>query len=309
MKVLVTCPPMLRSIDKFRSRFEEKGIELVLPEVVQTLTVPELLELVPTVDGWIIGDDPAKREVFEAGVKGNLKAAVKWGVGVDNVDFEACKDLGIPITNTPGMFGGEVADVAISLMLGLTRHTFFIDRSIREGKWLKPAGMSLDNKTVAVVGLGDIGKNTAKRLNGFGVKINGYDPYVKSYDTSYINLVPFPERLEEADIVILTSALTKETHHLINESTINQMKDGILIVNVSRGPLIDEPALVTALKSGKVAGAGLDVFEQEPATLTNPLIGLDNCVFGSHNGSNTREGVVRASEQAIQYMFEFLKIA
>ena len=103
MKVLVTCPPMLKQIDLFRSIFEEKGIELLTPNVVQTLTEEELMEILPTVDGWIIGDDPATERVFTAGKNGKLKAAVKWGVGVDNVDFNACKKLGIPIINTPNI--------------------------------------------------------------------------------------------------------------------------------------------------------------------------------------------------------------
>jgi len=121
MKVLVTCPPMLGMIDAFQSIFDSHGIELTAPQVVQTLSVSQLKELVPQHDGWIIGDDPATREVFTAGKAGRLKAAVKWGIGVDNVDFSACRDLGIPITNTPNMFGGEVADVAVGYVWALAK--------------------------------------------------------------------------------------------------------------------------------------------------------------------------------------------
>lgn len=308
MKVLVTCPPMLRAIDKFRKSFEEKGIELILPEVVQTLTVEELKELVPTVDGWIIGDDPAKKEVFEAGKAGKLRAAVKWGVGVDNVDFEACKDLGIRITNTPRMFGNEVADVAISLMLGVIRSTFFIDRKVRVGEWVKPSGRSLMDKVVGVVGLGDIGQAVVRRLKGFDVRIIGYDPYAKVNSLQIEAIETFPDRVGDLDILIITCALTPETFHLINEQVLSTLKDGVYIVNVSRGPLIDEKALLLALESGKVAGAGLDVFEDEPPSPDYSLLKLDNCVFGSHNGSNTIEGVIRASHQAIDYLFEFLGV-
>ena len=164
MKILVTCPPMLRMIDSFRPLFEQYGVEISTPNVVQTLSVEELKELVPQHDGWIIGDDPATREVFEAGKVGQLKAAVKWGIGVDNVDFAACKDLGIPIINTPNMFGGEVADIAVGYVIALARETFEIDRGVRAGQWPKPRGISLSGKTVALVGYGDIGKNTARRL-------------------------------------------------------------------------------------------------------------------------------------------------
>ena len=121
----------------------ELGLELVPAVVTQTLSETELIELLPQFDGWIIGDDPATQQVFEAGLRGSLKAAVKWGIGVDNVDFRACEALGIPITNTPGMFGGEVADVAVGYVIALARHTVEIDRSVREGSWPKPRGLSL----------------------------------------------------------------------------------------------------------------------------------------------------------------------
>lgn len=150
MKVLVTCPPMLRMIDEFRPLFLAKGIELTTPNVVQTLSVDELKQLVPQHDGWIIGDDPATRDVFTAGKAGNLKAAVKWGIGVDNVDFAACKELDIPIINTPNMFGGEVADIAVGYVIGLARETFLIDRGVRKGEWLKPAGISLSGKKSSI---------------------------------------------------------------------------------------------------------------------------------------------------------------
>ena len=141
-RVLVTCPPMLGLIDEFRYLFSEKGIDIYCPPVKQTLSVEELQELLPQFDGWIIGDDPANAEVFKAGHQGKLKAAVKWGVGVDNVDFKAAKELGIPITNTPRMFGGEVADVAVGYVIGLARQTFWIDREVRKGNWIKPSGTS-----------------------------------------------------------------------------------------------------------------------------------------------------------------------
>ena len=125
-------------------------IDITTPDVVQTLTVDELIDIVPQHDGWIIGDDPATFEVFEAGKAGQLKVAVKWGIGVDNVDFAACDRLGIPITNTPGMFGAEVADLAMCYILGLARDAFFIDREVRSGNWPKPAGISLGIKLLVL---------------------------------------------------------------------------------------------------------------------------------------------------------------
>ncbi|MEB3258430.1 MAG: phosphoglycerate dehydrogenase, partial [Cyanobacteriota bacterium] len=142
-RVLVTCPPMLGMLEAFKAPAQELGLELVPAEVTQTLSEAELIELLPQFDGWIIGDDPATQQVFEAGQRGLLKAAVKWGIGVDNVDFKACEALEIPIINTPGMFGGEVADVAVGYAIALARHTVEIDRGVREGHWPKPRGLSL----------------------------------------------------------------------------------------------------------------------------------------------------------------------
>jgi len=310
MKVLVTCPPMLRQIHEFRSIFEEKGIELLTPDVVQTLSEEELMEILPNVDGWIIGDDPATEQVFATGKKGKLRAAVKWGVGVDNVDFKACKKLGIPIMNTPNMFGAEVAGIAVNLVLGLARQTFLIDRGVREGKWLKPAGISLTGRTVALIGFGDIGKAAAKRLHAFDLKINVYDPFAEKTeeDEAKYEFLTWPERLETADFVVITCALNENTRHMINAKTLAQMKEEVRIVNVSRGPVIDEKALIAALKSGKVHSAGLDVFEEEPLPMNSELRNFERNIFGTHNGSNTIDGVRRASHQAIAYMFEFLKV-
>lgn len=311
MRVLVTCPPMLRRIDEFRELFSIRGIELITPNVVQILSEEELLEIVPSVDGWIIGDDPATKKVFEAGKSGKLKAAVKWGVGIDNVDFQACEELNIPISNTPQMFGGEVADLAMAYMLGLARQTYFIDREVRLGNWVKPAGVSISGKTIAVVGLGDIGRATIKRLKGFDVAINAYDPYTKlnEKELGISQVLTFPDKIQDADFIILTCALTESSRHMINMKSLDLMKDGVNIINVARGPLIKEKDLVEALKNGKVNSAALDVFEIEPLDINNELRQFNQCIFGTHNGSNTKEAVSRASLRAIELLFNYLKIA
>ena len=309
-RVLVTCPPMLGLIDEFRHLFSEKGIDIYCPPVKQTLSVEELQELLSQFDGWIIGDDPANAEVFKAGHQGKLKAAVKWGVGVDNVDFKAAKELGIPITNTPRMFGGEVADVAVGYVIGLARQTFWIDREVRKGNWIKPCGTSLAGKTVALVGFGDIGKNTAKRLLAFDLKIISYDPYFQAQDNlNQVESSIWPERIEEADFIVLTCALTPDNYHLLNADIFAKVKPAVKIVNVARGPLIDESALIDALSSGQVHSAALDVFEIEPLPLDSPLRSFEQCIFGSHNGSNTVDAVRRASHQAIALLFDFLGVS
>ena len=307
-KILVTCPPMLRMIDSFRPLFAEAGAEITAPDVVQTLSVEELKELVPLHHGWIIGDDPATREVFSVGKAGLLKAAVKWGIGVDNVDFAACKDLGIPIINTPNMFGGEVADIAMGYVIALARDTFLIDRGVRAGEWPKPRGISLAGKTVALVGFGDIGKNTARRLLAADMKVIAFDPVAPdSPELHKVVRATWPERLEEADFIVMNCALTPSSRHMLNAATLARAKPGVRVVNVGRGPLIDEVALIAALGAGHVHSAALDVFETEPLPMDSPLREHPRCVFGSHNASNTADAVIRTSEQAIARLIGFLR--
>jgi D-3-phosphoglycerate dehydrogenase len=301
---------MLRLIDEFQPVFQAKNIELVTPNVVQTLSENELLGLVPSVEGWIIGDDPATEKVFAAGKAGKLRAAVKWGVGVDNVDFGACRKLGIPVSNTPQMFGEEVGALAVHYVIGLARQTFLIDRGVRDGQWLKPAGISLEGKTVALIGFGDIGKSTARMLHACKMALHVYDPFAakSSEDEKNYRFLDFPEELESADFVVVTCALTPQTKHLVNAAALGKMKDGVRIVNVSRGGIIDESALLAALETGKVHSAALDVFENEPLPMDSPLRGYERCIFGTHNGSNTVDAVRRASQQAIKLMFGFLGV-
>lgn len=310
LQVLVTCPPMLGMIDAFRPLFEGKGVGLTTPEVVQTLPEEELKVLVPRHDGWIIGDDPATRAVFAAGRAGRLRAAVKWGIGTDNVDFAACRELGIPVTNTPGMFGGEVADVAVGYVTALARETFEIDRGVRAGGWPKPRGISLAGRTAAVIGFGDIGRNVATRLAAAGMRIIAYDPAAPGANaTPAIAMARWADRVDEADFVIVTCALTESSRHMINAGTLARMRKGVRIVNVARGPVIDEPALADALRSGQVYSAALDVFEQEPLPMNSPLRSHPRCVFGSHNSSNTVDAVDRTSRIAIDKLFEYLGCA
>jgi len=306
-KVLVTCPPMLKQIDQFREIFSDLDIEITAPNVVQTLSVEELLDIVPKHDGWIIGDDPATSEVFEAGKNGKLKAAVKWGIGIDNVDFSACERLGIPITNTPAMFGAEVADLAMCYVLGLARDAFFIDREVRNGGWPKPAGISLSGKTLGIVGLGDIGRNIAKRAQAHDLNVVGWDPYAKSVP-DYVKLSShFPLGVDSCDFIVFACALTEDNHHLFDESVLKIIKPGVRVINVSRGPLIKESALLEGLANGIITSAALDVFEVEPLDRSNEILNHPKCIVGSHNGSNTIDAVIRASHEAIRLLDTMLK--
>lgn len=309
MKVLVTCPPMLGMKDHFVPILESYGVEAVCPTVVQTLTVEKLVELVPKYDGWIIGDDPATAEVFEAGKAGNLKAAVKWGIGVDNVDFDACQRLGIPIINTPNMFGPEVADVALGYVVALARETFYIDRAIRNGEWPKNRGISLAGKKVGVIGQGDIGYHSAMRLLACGLDVVAWDPGTKEAKDKKITMAQWPDQIEDCDFLVFTCSLNERNHHMLNKEILDKCKDGVRVVNVARGPLINEKDLCDALNKGKAYSAALDVFEEEPLPMDSPLREMPLCIFGSHNGSNTSDAVMKTNERAIERLMEFLNIS
>lgn len=307
MRVLVTCPPMLRLMDDFEPAFTHAKVEAVRAQVVQTLSEEELIAQLPQFDGWIIGDDPASRRVFEAGKAGRLKAAVKWGVGVDNVDFAAARDLGIPIVNTPGVFGAEVADVAMGYVIALARQTFFIDREVRlNNLWPKPAGISLAGKTVALIGFGDIGRHTAKRLLASDMRVIVYDPAYSAHSGLAVENAVWPDRIGEADFLVFTCPLNIHTRGMFSRALLPQIKRGARVINVGRGPVIDEAALIEGLDLGIVHSAALEVFEVEPLPANSPLRAHPLCIFGSHNASNTVDAVRRVSHLAIALLFERL---
>jgi D-3-phosphoglycerate dehydrogenase len=305
-KILVSCPPMIKQKESFNDRFSEFNLTPTYADIVQQFTESELLKIIQDFDGWIVGDDPCTRQVLEHGSKGKLKAIVKWGVGIDNVDFQACKDLGIPAINTPGMFGSEVADMAIGYLINLTRKIVQVHNGVKNGEWIKPIGTSLSGKNVGIVGFGDIGKNIAKRMEVIGLNVFVYDPYAQKIDSNYTHLV-WPDNVQNLDVLILACALNEENKYLIRKQVIDNFKNDIYLVNVSRGKLINQLDLVKALSDGKFAGVALDVYEDEPITLTNQLHEFDRVIFGTHNGSNTSEAVHRTSLLAIEEMRRFLK--
>lgn len=307
MKILVTCPPMIGMIEDLRHLFTMAGAEVRCPNVVQTLSESDLVALVPQFDGWIIGDDPASRRVFEAGKKGKLRAAVKWGIGVDNVDLDAARELGLPITNTPGMFGREVADLAMGYVTALARHTHYIDQKVKHGQWVKPRGISLAERTLGLAGFGDVGRNVAKRALAADMDVVVFDPFFEPADgLEPVTPAQWPERLGDCDFLVLTCALTSSNRHMLNSDSLRKAKRGVRVVNVARGALIDEAALVEALDSGKVDSAALDVFDVEPLAPDSSLRKFERCIFGSHNGSNTTDAVIRASERAIALLLTYL---
>jgi D-3-phosphoglycerate dehydrogenase len=297
---------MLGMQSQFVPLLHKYGVQANCPDVVQVMSEDELIRLLPSFDGWIIGDDPATRRVFEAGRSGKLKAAVKWGVGTDNVDFNACEDLGIPIDNTPGMFGEEVSDVALGYIIGLARETYFVDREVRKGLWPKPRGVSLAGKTIGLVGYGDIGSRAAAKFQMSGMQVIVFDKGRSRAGADGLEFADWPSNLERCDFLVFTCSLNGDNHHMLNEEAFRFVKAGVRIVNVSRGALIDEVALCMALESGHVHSVALDVFEVEPLPADSNLRRQERCVFGSHNASNTADAVERTNCLAIEKLMGFL---
>ena len=297
---------MINQRQSFEEIFQSLGIEPTWAQIVQQYTEQELIQILPQFDGWIVGDDPCTRKVLSAGTKGKLKAIVKWGIGVDNVDFKACDDLNIPVENTPHMFGDEVADLAMSYITNLSRKILDVHNGVRNQEWLKPIGSSLKDKKIGIVGLGNIGINIVKRVQVAGMNVCGYDPFFKNLTENDIQILTWPEKIEELDYLVLACSLTAESKHLINSKVISKFKKGIKVVNVSRGQLINEKDLYDGIKQGIISGAALDVYEIEPLPENSILRELDQLIYGTHNGSNTLEAVQRTSHLAINKISNFL---
>ena len=229
---------------------------------------------------------------------GNLRGIMKYGVGVDSIDLEAATARRIPVVHCPDYGTGTVADQAFALLMALARKTLQIDRGMRKSGWLWPApaflGAELGNKVMGIVGLGRIGSAMAQRALGFGMKVLVHDPYVENDALDFVSL---DELVERADFLSLHCVLTPETRGMISAQRLRRMKRSAIIVNVSRGALIDQHALVEALEKGEIAGAGLDVFVEEPLSADHPLYRFDNVVCSPHFAFYTREALERLERQ------------
>jgi len=307
-RVLVTCRQMQNCIEEFRTAFDERGIEIVLPEVLQQPTEEELIATIADFEGMIAGDDPITARVLEHATR--MRIISKWGVGTDGIDMGAARARGIAVTNTPAVFGDEVADVALGYLVMLTRQLHRIDASVKAGGWLKHEGRSLSGKTAGVAGFGSIGEAVARRALGFGMDVVAHDIAVAAGGPAAglgVELLDRDELFRRSDALVLCCPLTPETYHLVDARTLELLPRGAYLVNVARGPLVDEAALVEALRTGRVEAAALDVFEEEPLPADSALRTFGQCVFGSHNGSNASEGVLRASARAVDNLFAGLE--
>ena len=286
-KVLVADPIAQRGIDELST-----GGQLDVT-VKLGLKPDELLAIIGEFQGLVVrSETKATAKVIEAAT--NLKVIGRAGVGVDNVDVDAATKRGIIVMNTPGGNTISTAEHAFSLMVSTARNIPQADASVKSGKWDRKTfvGVELYNKTLAILGMGRIGTEIARRAIAFGMRVLAYDPYLSASRARSLQ-VELIESLDaiipEADFITMHMPLTGETKYMLNAERLAKTKRGVRIVNCARGGLIDEAALVVALKSGQVAAAALDVFETEPLPADSPLRGLPNLILTPHLGASTAE--------------------
>lgn len=303
--VLISCPLIVDSMDEYSKRLEEHGIEYDIIDVDQQLTEAELLEVIDRYDGVLAGDDEFTRRVFASANR--LRVIAKWGIGTDNIDKGAAEEFGVRVLNTKNAFGNEVADVVIGYAIMLTRQLHHVDKAVRDGEWPSPRGESLAGRTFGVVGVGNIGSSVARRAHAHRLHVLGVDirPFPKDLCNEIdIERVQMGELLARADVVSLNCALTEETEGMIGSDELEAIGEEGYLINTARGELVDQFALVQALREGRLAGAGLDVFEEEPLSESSPLVEMENVILGSHNAQNTHEAVARVNERAVENLIE-----
>jgi D-3-phosphoglycerate dehydrogenase / 2-oxoglutarate reductase len=301
--VLVTAPYFLPVLDRFRARLLAHRVEPRPVPVEQALTEDELLPLVGDVEGMICGDDEVTARVIEAAPR--LRVIAKWGVGVDSIDQEAAARRGVRVCRTPGAFDDPVADSALAYILAFARRTPWLDREVRAGRWAKLPGFSLAESTVGVVGCGSIGRAVARRARSFGAQVMGSDPSRESArlaESEGVRIVRLAELLAASDFVSLHAALDAGSRHLISERELGLMRPSAYLINTARGQLVDEPALCSALSSGTIAGAGLDVFEKEPLPADSPLRRFDSVLLGAHNANSSPAAWERVHESTVSQL-------
>lgn len=307
-RILVSCPLIQEGIDTYREDLEEQGITYDVPEIDQQLTESELLDIIDPYHGVIAGDDEFTREVFAKA--DNLQVISKWGIGVDNIDFEAAADYDVVVHNTPGAFADEVADVVTGYAIMLTRLLHTIDSGVRRGEWPCPRGDSLQTRTFGVLGVGSIGSEVARRAAGHKMDVIGHDVNPLPDDLCEeigIESVAVDELFERSDIVSLNCALTPETENIVDQERLRALGEDGYLINTARGGLVDESALIAALSNDEIAGAALDVYETEPIEPDNPLTKFENVVLGTHNAQNTEEAVEEVNDRAVENLLSELR--
>jgi D-3-phosphoglycerate dehydrogenase len=298
MKVLVCDKTEKECIEQMRAA----GLTV---DVRDDITPEDLPNVLPAYDGMVVRSRTKVRQPL-IDVCPNLKVIVRGGVGLDTIDHEYAKSKGITVMNTPMASSASVAELTIGYMFALARSIYKATSSMKSEKWDKKSfeGDEIGGKTLGLIGVGNIGKEVAKRANALGMTVLAYDPYVK--EAAGIKMVMLDEILTRSDYISLHLPKTKESAGMIGVNQFAKMKNGVRIVNCARGGIIDEAALYEALTNGKVAGAALDVFAEEPPTDWK-LLKLDNVIGSPHIGAATKEAQGRVGAEVAEKLIAFAK--
>lgn len=306
-KIAVTAPYLQLEWEKYKHLLSD--YEIVIPPVFERFEEQDMLRiLTPDVEGIICGDDRITEKVIDNAEK--LKVIVKWGTGIDSINKKYAESRGIPVRNTPDAFITPVTESTIGLMLSIVRRIDENNRKMHQGKWEKIRAFTLYELTTGIIGYGRIGSAVAARLSAFTENVIWHDILTDEElnpDGEFFGKrVALPELLERADIITIHCDLNPTSRHLISEENILRMKDGVIIINTARGPVINEPDLEKYLKTGKIGFAGLDVFETEPLPEASYLRSCDRCILLSHNTNSSPLHWERVHLNSIQMLKEYL---
>ena len=308
--ILLSAPYMLPFKERFIPILDHYRCEVILPEVKERLTEEEILKFAGKFDGTICGDDHYSRTVIEA-CSPRLKVISKWGTGIDSIDSQAASEYGVIVNRTINAFTTPVSDSVIGYILAFARHLPWLDAQVKAGEWKKLPGRALNECVLGVIGVGFIGKEVLRKAHTFGMTLLANDiiPIPEEIITKYsIEVVTLQELLQRADFVSVNCDLNPTSIHLINSDTLQYMKDSAVIINTARGPIVEETALIDALINRRIAGAALDVFEDEPLPADSPLRTMNNVLLAPHNSNSSPAAWERVHWQTLRNLLVGLGI-
>lgn len=308
LRLLVTARSFARYDAEPIDRLKANSIEMIRSKIQGPLNEEGLLKAIDEaghIDAIMVGNDAVTAKVLEKFLPARVVS--RYGVGVDNIDIQAAKALGITVTNTPGTNDRSVADLAMGLVLSCARLMPWHMNSVQKGSWDRKMGYELGGKVLGIIGMGRVGKGLAVRASSFGMKLVGFDKYWDEgfAEANNVTFASIEEILRISDFVSLHIPATPETENIINAESIAAMKTGASLINTARGELIDEKALAEAVKAGKLRAAAVDVTRSEPPA-GSPLIGIDNIMITPHIGANTEEAGKLMSSIAAENVIEVL---
>ena len=299
-RILITWRLLIDNIRLYKKLFEDNKIIFDSLYLKQQAKKKDLIKIIHNYDGIICGDDEIDKQILDKAKK--LKVISKWGTGLDSIDLNYCKKLGIKVYNSPGAFTNNVAQHALGLMFALSRNVVLNNNDIKKDKnWSKRTCIDLEDSNFGIIGYGKIGRKIASYLKPISKNFLICDIKYKNYKSSLNKLI------HNSDVIFLCCDLNKTSKNLINLKRIKMMKKNSFLINISRGPIINNDDLIIALKKKMISGAGIDVFNKEPVPNNSKLIKFNNCIVTSHNAFNSREVIDRINKISVNNLINFFK--